>query len=222
MGPEQLAEALRHGIRERILAPGQPLVQDELAKRFGLSRSPVREALRMLAAEGLVTISPGSGTMVTKLRSEDVAELYELRIAIEPQLAPYVVEHARAADVDRLSRANDTMRGARVDPELWARTNYEFHREMYMIAHRPQTQRILTILLDLVEPYSRLYVEGLGNVDRANAEHSAMIDAVAARDHVALADHIEAHLTAARDDLLALYHQPDTRHRAEQLRDLRG
>ena len=94
--------------------------------------------------------------MVTKLRSEDVAKLYDLRIAIEPQLAPHIVDLARAAGLDRLTRASDTMVGARE------------------------------------------------------------------RDPVALADRIRAHLTGARDDLLALYKRPDTQNRVEQLRNLRS
>jgi DNA-binding GntR family transcriptional regulator len=59
-----MAELLRQGIRENVLSPGQQLVQDDLAKRFGVSRNPVREALRMLAAEGLVTIAAGDGAVV--------------------------------------------------------------------------------------------------------------------------------------------------------------
>lgn len=202
--PEQMADLIRQGIRERVLLPGQPLIQDDLAKRFGVSRNPVREALRMLSAEGLVTISPGEGASVTRLRSEEVAELYDLRLTIEPGLCDAIVAQARAADVTELGGLVDEMDQA-TDISRWLRLNYRFHLALYRLASRPHTERILAGLLGLVQPYSLVNVEQLGGRSQANTEHRDMVAAIRDSDAESLAGLIRTHLSSARDQLLAHY-----------------
>lgn len=218
-----MADLIRQGIREKVLLPGQPLIQDDLAKRFGVSRNPVREALRMLSAEGLVTISPGEGASVTRLRSEEVAELYELRLTIEPGLSEAIVAQARAADVAELRGLVDEM-DQTTDISRWLRLNYRFHLTLYRLVNRPHTERILAGLLTLVQPYSLVNVEQLGGRPRANTEHRDMVEAIRESDAESLAALIRGHLTSARDQLVAHYRSAakDVETAEDQVSLLRG
>lgn len=219
MNPEKVADIIRQAIRESVLSPGAPLVQDDLARRFGISRMPVREALRILAAEGLVQISPGSGATVIRLQSEEVAELYELRLTLEPALAESIVEHARPNDVARLRALVTAMEGAGEDIGVWARANFEFHVRLYELASRPHTQRVLMGLLTLVQPYSLLNVHALGGRGAADEEHVAMVQAIEHADARTLRRLIHKHLATARDHLLASF---ASRPEADPLAALRG
>ena len=87
MRPDEIASAVRRAVLERVIHPGQVLNQEELAKWFGVSRIPLREALRTLVGEGLIIIKPGLGAIVTELDLEAVDELYGLRLRLEPPLA---------------------------------------------------------------------------------------------------------------------------------------
>ncbi len=199
--PEDMAELLRQGIRENVLGPGQQLVQEDLAKRFGVSRNPVREALRMLAAEGLVTIAAGDGAVVRTLTEADLDELYELRLGIEPALAPRIVDRARGADLDSLRNLAEALDQPQ-DIDVWLRDNYRFHMSLFRLAERPHTEKILASLLTLVQPYSLINVEHLGGRQKASKDHLEMVEAVRRRDADALASLFRDHLSDARTRLL--------------------
>lgn len=202
MQPEEMAQILRQGIREGLLRPGQPLVQEDLAKRFNVSRIPVREALRMLASDGLIISRPGGGTAVKALSVVEVEELYDLRISIEPTLASAIVESARPADLKRWSdwvRDLDNETG-----QAWVKTNYKLHIDMYAVAERPHTYRIIASILDFTQQYSNLYMATSKRYSAANEEHRAMLLAIESRDVKRLAQLIREHLRTARTELVRL------------------
>ena len=197
-----VADVLRRAIRQGVLKPGEDLVQEEIAGRLGISRIPLREALRELAAVGVVQMSPGRGFRVTVLDATEIAELYDLRLAIEPPLASRIVGYANRRQVDELAAMEQQMRTA-PDPERWANLNYDFHLAMYETAGVRHTLRLIGQLLDLVEPYSRLYVHELHNLERVESEHAGMIEALRAGDGAALSELITRHLSGARQGLVA-------------------
>ena len=202
LNPDQVANLLRRAIREGVRRPGDELIQDELARRLGVSRIPLREAFRTLAAEGLITIRPGRGATVTKLDLAEVTELYNLRLVLEPPLAEPVMANHTNADIDRLTAMVAQMEeDTGEDPEAWSNFNYEFHRSTYELANRPHTLRLVTQILNLVEPYSRIYVHYLDHLDRVHAEHRMMIEALRSGDSNLLASAIADHLEGARDGL---------------------
>ncbi|MCU1593266.1 MAG: transcriptional regulator [Frankiales bacterium] len=202
MRPEDMAALLRQGIRENVLVPGQQLVQDDLAKRFGVSRNPVREALRMLAAEGLVTLAAGEGAVVRVVSADDLDELYSLRLAVEPLLAPHIIRRARTMDVAALRALAEAL-DAPQEMTSWLRDNYRFHVALYALADQPHTERVLTNLLTLIQPYSYINVEHLDGRDKANKDHLAMVSAIEAGDAQALAELFRSHLGEARERLLS-------------------
>lgn len=117
---EQVLDRLRAAIVEMTLKPGDRLVERDLCERMGVSRTSVREALRYLEAEGLVTNQPQRGPEVTRVGPDEARQIYELREAIESQAARLFVERASAADVTKLARAMAKMEAAFADNNLKA------------------------------------------------------------------------------------------------------
>ncbi|MFC8845899.1 MULTISPECIES: GntR family transcriptional regulator [unclassified Micromonospora] len=200
--PEQMAETLRRAIREKVIPPGSLLVQEDLARRFEVSRNPVREALRILASEGLVEMATGGRASVRQLTLEDLRDIYDLRITLEPTLAPAIVEEARGRDIVVLRRLSDEM-AVTDTTATWLRLNYEFHLKLYDLASRPHARRVCANLLALTQPYSQENIEKLGGRQAAIQEHREMVDAVQRGDAGQLAALIHQHLTTARDHLTA-------------------
>ena len=204
MTPEEIAVALRQAIREKVLEPGSALIQEDLASRFGVSRNPVREALRMLVTEGLVDMRPGEGAYVRRLSRDDLVELYDLRIALEPQLAVPIINEVRQRDIDDLQRIADDIAES-TDLRHWTARNYEFHSCLFELSNRPRSAAILTSLLSAVQPYSSENVGRLGGAAQASHEHFEMIDAIRTRDAVKLASLFVEHLSAAKRRLIEAY-----------------
>lgn len=211
MRPDDIANLLRRAIGERVLVPGQPLNQDDLARRFGVSRIPLREALRTLVGEGLVIMRPGLGALVTELSPDEVEELYDLRLSLEPPLAPAVVAQSRRQDVDEL--ADLVQRMALMadggEAESWSNLDYAFLRRMYELSGRRHTVRMVIQALNLVEPYSRVHVHVLGWKDRVLEEQRAMVEALRAGDAESLQAGIAASIAAARTHLVTAMRATD-------------
>ena len=203
MRPEEIAGALRRALRERIFPPGQALNQDDLARRFGVSRIPVREALRTLAGEGLIAMRPGLGAVVTELEAEEVNELYGLRLQLEPPLAPYVLRHARRPDLDDLASIAKAMDELGADhSEQWSNLNYRFHRRLYELSERRHTIRLVVQVLNLVEPYARVHAHVLGSRPHMQRVREATVEAMRADDAERLRAVIIEGIEAGRSELV--------------------
>lgn len=203
MRPEEIAAALRRALRERDIPPGQAMNQDELARRFGVSRIPLREALRTLAGEGLVTMKPGLGAVVTELRPAEVQELYGLRQQLEPPLAEDIVDHVRRRDVEELAAFVDRMQKlGEHDADEWSSARYRFNRRLYEISDRRHAVRLVVQLLNLVEPYARVDAHVLGSRARTQAGLEAMVGALREGDAAALGELIRADIATEQAELL--------------------
>ncbi|MFC7339793.1 GntR family transcriptional regulator [Saccharopolyspora griseoalba] len=198
-----IAERLRASIRHGELLPGTRLVQEKLAAELDVSRIPLREALHALAAEGLVEVLPQRGMHVAELSRDDIAELFELRLQLEPRLAEEIVRGCRERDVDELRALADEMRALGADAGARAVRNYRFHRRIYELAERRLALRFIDQLLHQVEPYSRRWVRSGDELDRIDDEHAAMVEALRTRDADLLRRAITAHVEGARDHVLA-------------------
>jgi DNA-binding GntR family transcriptional regulator len=203
MRPDEIADLLRRAVRERILLPGQLLNQDDLAKRFGISRIPLREALRTLAGEGLVVMRPGIGAVVTELNADGVDELYGLRLQLEPPLAEWIVSRCRVQDLEEL--AGILVRMSALESQSvdgWANQHYLFHRRLLELSGRRYSLRLVNQVLNLVEPYSRLYVHLVGPQQHSVAEHEKILDALRADDAAALAARMTRGLEVVKKQLV--------------------
>ncbi len=182
--PDQLANLLRRAVRERMLLPGQTLNQDELASRFGVSRIPLREALRTLAGEGLIVMRPGIGAVVTELRPDELDELLELRMALEPALLASVVGKVSAQQLAELRAHAIRLGDLAVEGDLdsWCSEHYAFHRRLLELAGRRHSLRLVMQVINLMEPYARVDASLAPDGARSRCDHQALLDAIEAGD----------------------------------------
>jgi DNA-binding GntR family transcriptional regulator len=208
MRPDEIANALRRAVRERVFAPGEVLNQDQLARRFGVSRVPLREALRTLVGEGLVVMNTGLGAVVTELEPGEVNELYELRLQLEPGLAAPIVARSRPVDVQSLGSIVTSMGElAAGQSEEWSTLNYRFHRRLYELSERRHAVRLVVQVLNLVEPYARVHAHVLGSRQQAQRQRAEMVAALRAADETLLRALLVDSIATARAELVASMQQ---------------
>jgi DNA-binding GntR family transcriptional regulator len=204
MRPDEIASALRRAVRERAIPPGHALNQDVLARQYGVSRIPLREALRTLAGEGLVIMKPGLGAVVTELRPEEVEELYGLRLRLEPPLAAGIIDHLRRRDVDDLAALVRTMGSlGPAESEEWSSANYRFHRRLYELSEQKHAVRLVVQVLNLVEPYVRMHAHVLGSRPKIQQRRVLTVDALREADGDRLHEVIEQSILDGRSELVA-------------------
>lgn len=204
--PDELAAKLRTAIVEGVYPPGSRLVQDHLAEQFGVSRIPMREAMRSLAGEGLIRSLPGRGTFVTELDLDEIDEIYDLRRLIEPSFSTAVIERVSRRDISRFEDMATEMNGVHIiGPAAWSRHNLCFHLDMYRLAQLPLRYDVIAQLLHRLEPYSRYYVHGTGAYERVQEEHHAMVAALVAGDAEELSRQIVLHIDGGQQGLHAAW-----------------
>lgn len=200
--PGLVAEVLREAILRSVLKGGEQLPQDEIAAQLGVSRIPVREALRQLEAEGLVTFYPHRGAVVSELSDQEVQEIYEIRIPLEITAIRLAIPHLAEED---LRRAEDLL--AAIDRETdvakWSDLNREFHGTLYAPANRPRLVALINTLRTNVERYQRIYISLMQHKPTSQREHRQIIEACRRRDIVGAVEALERHLGSASQLLVA-------------------
>lgn len=150
---EQTVQRLRRFILEGDIEPGARLGEVELAAQLGVSRTPVREALRALSSQGLVEILPNRGARVARWSVQDLEEIYELRVMLESHAARRAAGRMSTADVDVLTELCEQMegcaqRGSKHDLLELSELNFRFHRRILDAADSP---RLATMLASVVQ-----------------------------------------------------------------------
>ena len=190
-------------LRERILRSeypeGEPLRQDAIAMAFGVSRIPVREALRQLEAEGLVSFHPHRGAVVASLSLADIDEVFSLRATLECDLLRRAIPRLTE---EQLQRADEVLDGyghafREGDVAAWGEFNRRFHAALYSPADRPVTAVIVQRLHQQSDRYSRVQLVITGGQSRAAEEHQAILDAVRARAARAATSLMKRHILGA-------------------------
>jgi DNA-binding GntR family transcriptional regulator len=176
-----------------VFRPGDRLVESELAERFGVSRTPIREALQRLETQSLLT-RDGRSLIVASLDHNQMAELYAVRAELEGLAARLAARHATEEEIQVLGDLIEEDRALLEDPSALSRANRRFHKMIHLASHN----RFLVQQLDLVHrsmalmATTSLAAEGRGEI--ALAEHEAIVDAIRRRDedaaYQALRDHI--------------------------------
>jgi DNA-binding GntR family transcriptional regulator len=151
-----IAAELRQEILRGQFSPSSPLRQEALAKRFSVSRIPVREALRALERDGLVEVHPNRGAYVVELTVEQLVEITDLRILIEGDLIARSVLRMSKIDIRTISAAADIAAATAETPD-WNETDRRFHEAMYTPAARPQQLALALALRRSVERYWAIY-----------------------------------------------------------------
>ncbi|WP_162529920.1 GntR family transcriptional regulator [Nocardioides caldifontis] len=174
---EFVYNTLRAAVLNGTLAGGARLVQSELAQQLGVSTTPVREALRDLATEGLVVLDPHRGAVVRSLDLEEVREVYELRMTLEPLMVRRVAASMTDEKLERAAELHRQMADPR-DPQTWSQLNRDFHALFSESAENSRLAGILASLRDSAAPYVAMsLVARPEQAAQANAEHAELLDA---------------------------------------------
>src|SRR5215207_7058337 len=194
--PELIADALRDDIAGGLLQPGQALRQDELATRFGVSRIPVREALRRLEEEGLVAVHANRGAFVTTLADTEIIEIFDMRLLLEVDLVRRAVANLGDRDVDAIEAELVTSeRGAHTAE--WSKLDGRFHHSLYAPAGRERQLSMVMALRGLVQ--RSLANEALpSKTETWLNDHREIVAAYRARDADKAAAIMTSHLERAR------------------------
>ncbi|MCJ9430677.1 GntR family transcriptional regulator [Kordiimonas marina] len=197
----QVADALRDMILSGSYDLGEQLRQEEVAKKLGVSRIPVREAFQQLEAEGLVVNVPYKGTVVSRLTLAEIDEFFDIRATLECELLGRALDNMTEDTFTRARRAVERMDAA--SPAKWSDHNWQFHAELYSPANRPNTLDLVKKIHGNVDRYVRIQLSlSEENRLRANEEHSALIDLCEQKSRDAALKLLRDHIADAKDDLL--------------------
>ncbi|MGO7136425.1 GntR family transcriptional regulator [Rhizobium leguminosarum] len=172
--PELVRDGLREAILSGALVDGTQLRQDQLAEQFGTSRIPVREALRQLEAEGLVTIEPNRGAVVASVSLDDVLEMLDIRIALECYALRLAIPQMAEEDLDA---AESILEGYNLEPnpESWGAMNWQFHWAIYAPCHRPRLLGMIEANYGHVNRFVRTQVSLATGKERPRKEHELLL-----------------------------------------------
>lgn len=190
---ELVTDAIRGAILRGRFRPGDRLDQTELADEMNVSRSPVREALRILTAEDLVTHYRHRGTVVTERTSEELRELLFMRKLLEGAAARRAITLMTEERIRRLKAVIDEAHAAE-DMERVLELNNIFHATIYEAYPQPYLIAEIQKLRNKIAPYNRLYLDGPGQKAAAWADHQRIYEACVAQDADAIADETCRHL----------------------------
>lgn len=192
---EEVAELLRQRIFERELEPGSWIDEAKLAQEVGISRTPLREALKVLAAEGLVTIKVRRGAYVTEVSERDLAEVYHLLALLESDAAAAVAESASDAQRKELQKLHRELEGAVKDRERFFALNEQFHMRVLEIAGNRWRNQMVADLRKVMKLNRHHSLLKSGRIQESLAEHAAIVQALVKRDPEAARRRMQEHFS---------------------------
>ncbi|MBA3592350.1 MAG: GntR family transcriptional regulator [Pseudomonadota bacterium] len=179
---EEVAELLRQRIFSRELEPGSWIDELKLAEEYGISRTPLREALKVLATEGLVTMKVRRGAYVTEVNEKDLTDVYHLLSLLESDAAAMVATHASAAQIKLLQDLHHQLEKATANRERFFRINEEFHMHLLEIADNRWAVQMVADLRKVMKLNRHNSLLKIGRLEESLAEHRALMEALASRD----------------------------------------
>src|SRR5215471_11727572 len=189
IGRQSLTSAVADKLRDRIIRgeipEGSQLRQDAIATQCKVSRIPVREALRQLDAEGLITIVPNRGAVVPALSPTDIEELFTIRALLEPEILKHSIRRLSENDLEEAAvvlRRYETELQREDHLFAWGRLNWQFHSLLYSRAERPHFMNIIRNVNNSGERYTRLQLYLTHGIQRANEEHHEILELCRQRD----------------------------------------
>lgn len=198
----RVADYLREAILTGEIAPGERIRQEDVAERFGASRLPVREALRMLEAEGLTEHEPNKGARVPRLSMHEVDVIYQMRERLEPLALTESIPRLGPAEIARLEEVQARIE-ADTDMGSFLALDREFHLMTYTGCRIDQLTSMVTRLWNSTQHYRRAFVElsGPGRMWVVHAEHRLLLDAIERRDPVDAERYLGGHIRRTRIEL---------------------
>lgn len=202
--PDQAAEILRSAIRSGELRPGQRLVEAELAAQLGVSRIPIREAIRTLERDGLIVSEPGRGASVVSLTDEDVQEIYGLRASLEAYAIELIIESSAEAAIEALQALVDEMAApsrAGIRDQLME-IDLRFHQALCRLSGNRRLLEAWLRLSDQIRMLLRLKDMVADDSGRLPRGHQRIVDAIRRGDAAAAGDLLRGHIRMSAAQLL--------------------
>ena len=196
---EEVAELLRQRIFSRELEPGSWIDELKIAEEYGISRTPLREALKVLAAEGLVTMKVRRGAYVTEVSDKDLADVYHLLALLESDAAGVVATRGSDADLAELQALHEELKAATQDRERFFKINERFHIRILEIADNRWRLQMVADLRKVMKLNRHNSLLKSGRISESLAEHQAVIDALLSRDAALTQARMHTHFLAGLD-----------------------
>jgi len=179
---EEVAELLRQRIFSRELEPGSWIDELKIAEEYGISRTPLREALKVLAAEGLVTMKVRRGAYVTEVSDKDLADVYHLLALLESDAAAVVAQRGTDAEHAELQNLHAELEAATADRDRFFAINERFHMRLLEIANNRWREQMVADLRKVMKLNRHNSLLKSGRMEDSLAEHRAVMAALLARD----------------------------------------
>ncbi|WP_298934128.1 GntR family transcriptional regulator [uncultured Ramlibacter sp.] len=190
---EEVAELLRQRIYRRELAPGSWIDEMKLAEEYGISRTPLREALKVLATEGLVTMKVRRGAYVTEVSDKDLSDVYHLLSLLESDAAGVVAQSATDAEIKELQALHAQLEKAVADTDRFFTLNERFHMRLLEIAGNRWRDQMVADLRKVMKLNRQNSLLKSGRAAESLAEHGAIVKALVARDAAGATRRMQEH-----------------------------
>lgn len=202
---DRIASSIRDSIIEGKIKPGERLMEPEVAKMMGVSRTPLREAFLQLESEGFVKVIPRRGAVVTETSLKDAEETYVIKGALEGIAAKLAVENITNSDLDELFDLNSKMERIAQSPEKDYKTflelNARFHQKIYESSGNEKLIKNINLLRNQTLRYNFIFLSLLSHLDESVAEHFQMLEALRGRDQDEIERLVKNHSETARQAL---------------------
>jgi len=198
-----VADRIRARILEGQLGVGDALRERELCDEYSVSRIPVREALRILAGEGLVVLRPNRGAQVVKVSVSEVGEIAEACRLLECHILELAVPRIDVGILDEAEKCLERLEAAE-DPRAWSQANWAFHTTLYGAAERPLILDLLNRLRGRAERAMLILVADRARRKHLDGEHRALLARVRAGDPEGARELLDAHLSGGKDEVVRL------------------
>jgi DNA-binding GntR family transcriptional regulator len=196
---EQVAEQLRTRILAHTLAPGSWIDEQALAAEYGISRTPLREALKVLAAEGLVTMKLRRGAYVTEVSERDLAEVFHLLALLESDAARIAAQKATPTEISELLAIHDELESAIDDRDRFFAANERFHMRLLEIADNRWRVQMVADLRKVMKLNRRQSLFKQGRLEASLKEHRQIMAALKSRNAERVRVLMQSHLEAGRE-----------------------
>jgi DNA-binding GntR family transcriptional regulator len=203
---QEVAERLRSRIFAHELAPGAWIDEQALAEEYGISRTPLREALKVLAAEGLVTLKPRRGCYVTELTERDLDEIFPVLALLEGRCACEAAQKASEADLKRLDKLHEDLekQAGRGDIVRFFEANQAFHRAVQDLAGNRWLSQVIADMRKVLKLTRHQSLRLEGRVEQSLKEHRAILAALRKGDAARAEQRMREHLLSGRAALAEL------------------
>ena len=201
---EAVCETLREAIRTGVLEPGERLMEVQLADELGISRTPVREAIRKLEQEGYVIMMPRRGTYVSDVSVSDIKEIFEIRSALESLATGLAARRIEPTELEYLKKLLTEIERHidNNDIEKIVETDIRFHGVLYQVSRNERLVGIIQNLKEQLARFRTLSMSYPGRLLETLEEHRDMVEAIAEGDASAARDAAERHMEHAEETLL--------------------